>query len=415
MRILVYGLNFAPELTGIGKYTGEMCEWLAKHGHDMRVVTAPPYYPAWQIAAGYQGIGFRQETWQGIPIVRCPLWVPHRPNGWKRILHLTSFAVSSLAVVIGQAWRWRPDLIWVVAPAFFCLPGACLAGSLTKTKTWAHFQDLEMDAAARLGIAGTQVFAPWERWLLRQFDRVSTISPAMAERLRAKGVEADRLVDFPNWIDVEQIFPMDNDDGLREELGIPTSSRVILYSGNMGKKQGLETVIEAAYILKRQENLLFLLCGDGPTRPELERKGHDLGLTHVRFIPLQPPTRLNALLNLATLHLLPQRADMSEIVLPSKLAGMLACGGAVIATAEPQTALGKMVVAAGGSLTPPGDSQALADQILFLLEHPQHRQTMQQKAREYALAHLAQEAILQGFERQISDWLTPQPKDPHVL
>ena len=85
MKLLVYGINFAPELTGIGKYTGEMAQWLAAAGHEVRVITAPPYYPAWKVGAGYSGRWWRREAWQGVDVWRCPLWVPQRPGGAKRL------------------------------------------------------------------------------------------------------------------------------------------------------------------------------------------------------------------------------------------------------------------------------------------------------------------------------------------
>jgi len=96
VRILIYGVNYAPELTGIGKYTGEMAEWMAGHGHDVRVVTVPPYYPEWKVRDGYSGWKYSHERLNGVKVWRCPLYVPANQSGLKRILHLVSFALSSL-------------------------------------------------------------------------------------------------------------------------------------------------------------------------------------------------------------------------------------------------------------------------------------------------------------------------------
>ena len=123
MKILLYGINFAPELTGIGKYTGEMAAWLAAQGHQVRVVTAPPYYPDWAVGAGYSARTWRRERWQGVDVWRCPLWVPPRPGGAKRLVHLASFALSSLPVMLRQL-LWRPEVVWVVEPPLFCAPTA---------------------------------------------------------------------------------------------------------------------------------------------------------------------------------------------------------------------------------------------------------------------------------------------------
>ena len=111
MKILLYGINFAPELTGIGKYTGEMAAWLAAQGHAVRVVTAPPYYPAWAVSAGHSGKRWVFEEWRGVRVWRCPLWVPPQPGGLKRLLHLASFALSSLPVMLRQVF-WRADVVW---------------------------------------------------------------------------------------------------------------------------------------------------------------------------------------------------------------------------------------------------------------------------------------------------------------
>ncbi len=105
MKILVYGINYAPELTGIGKYTSEMCEWLAIHGHEVRVVTAPPYYPEWEVSKPYSSYRYSYEEMKGVRVWRAPLWVPGKVNGLNRIVHLMSFALTSLPVVLSQvAW-----------------------------------------------------------------------------------------------------------------------------------------------------------------------------------------------------------------------------------------------------------------------------------------------------------------------
>ena len=156
MKLLLYSLNYAPEPVGIGKYSGELAEWLAAQGHEVRVITAVPYFPQWRARDNR----YRREQRQGVSVLRCPLWVPRRPSGLTRLLHLASFAISSLPVLIGQ-WRWRPELVLTVAPAFFCAPGTLLLAKLcgSRTRSWLHIQDFELDAAFELGLLKG-------RWLL---------------------------------------------------------------------------------------------------------------------------------------------------------------------------------------------------------------------------------------------------------
>jgi colanic acid biosynthesis glycosyl transferase WcaI len=146
MRILIYGINFYPELTGIGKYSGELSDWLSQHGHEVRVVTAPPYYPAWKISDGYSTTKWSKEFWGDCKIFRCPIWVPKNPTGLKRLIHLASFVLTSLPIILAQLF-WRPDLIWVVEPPLFVSPIAYLGAKLCGSKTVLHIQDYEIDAA----------------------------------------------------------------------------------------------------------------------------------------------------------------------------------------------------------------------------------------------------------------------------
>jgi colanic acid biosynthesis glycosyl transferase WcaI len=403
MKILIHGINFAPELTGIGKYTGEMVAWLAAAGHEVRVVTAPPYYPAWRVGDGFSNT-WRAEHWQGVQVWRCPLYVPAKPSGLKRLLHLASFALSSLPVMLRQA-AWRPDLVWVVEPAFMCAPASIALSSLGGAKSWLHIQDFEVDAAFDLGLIKGRTLRRWveaaERLLMCRFDRVSTISGRMVERTKAKGVAPERVVHFPNWVDISGIAPLTVPSAYRAELGLAPSAVVALYSGNMGNKQGLEILAEVAQLLQGDPRIQFVFGGNGSGRADLQVRC--AGLPNVRFLDLQPLERLNDWLGLADVHLLPQRADAADLVMPSKLTGMLASGRAVLATALPETELGRVVMqdAACGVVVPPEDPVAMAEALRALVTDPARRAELGANGRRYAEAELSQDVILRRFEAQL--------------
>jgi len=415
VRILIYGINFFPELTSTGKYTGEMAEWLAAGGHEVRVVTAPPYYPDWRVGEGYSGWRYRKEVVRfpltrdlglsprgrgEILVHRCPLWVPARPSGLKRILHLASFALSSLPVVLRQVF-WRPDVVLVVEPPLFCAPAARLVARFSRARCWLHVQDFEVDAAFNLGLlprglrGGVEAV---ERWLIRGFDRVSTISGRMMERLARKGVSDVARVFFPNWVDTEIIHPLEGMSMFRRELGIPDGSILALYSGNMGEKQGLDILVDIARRLERNHSIQFVLCGEGGERPRLQEAAK--GLCNIRWLPLQPTERLNELLNLADIHLLPQRADAADLVMPSKLTGMLASGRPVVATAGAGTEVAT-VVAQAGLIVPPGDAGAFAEAIRLLAKNSERRVELGAAGRRYAERELAKDAVLGKFEEEL--------------
>lgn len=412
MKILLYGINFYPEMTGIGKYTSEMAVWLASRGYDVRIITAPPYYPYWKVDMGYSAWRYSVEQHCGIIVWRAPLWVPLLPRGVKRLIHLASFAISSLPLLFRHLF-WRPDVIWVVAPALFCAPGAWLTARLAGSRCWLHIQDFEVDAAFEMGMlkgGWLRAFALGiERWLLRRFDRVSSISRRMIEHLHRKGIAEKDVVWFPNWVNTEAIRPLSVKDSAsgtarkggnsyRAELQIAPESIVALYSGNMGDKQGLEILTQSATLTIGRKDLVWVFCGEGVGRGNLERGC--TGLANVRFLPLQPAERLNELLNLADIHLLPQRADVADLVMPSKLTGMLATGRPVIATALPGTQVAS-VCEQCGLVVPTAEARAFADAVLSLADDAAFRLNLGVKARAYAEFHFGHEAILSRFESEL--------------
>ncbi len=396
---MIYGLNYSPELTGIGKYSGEMAEWLSQQGHDVRVVTAPPYYPEWQVPADYNQWSYKRTIGRGeIDVWRCPLYVPSKPSGLKRIIHLASFALSSFPIMLRQLF-WRADVVIVIEPALFCAPAAWLTARLSGAKCWLHVQDFEVDAAFDLGILSSgwlrSLVLKIEKVLMRCFDRVSTISDQMINRLGSKGVLTDRQVFFPNWVDVDHIFPLKTISKLREQLEIPSSDIVYLYSGNMGEKQGLEIIVEAARRLIDHKNIIFVMCGHGAAYPRLRELAE--GLENIHWLPLQPLDKLNDLLNMADVHLLPQKADAADLVMPSKLTGMLASGCPVLATVFEETQIAE-VLESSGVIVPPEDTDAFVTAILKLAENAEQRQEFGKNAREYAVKNLGRDAVLSQFE-----------------
>ncbi|HZL59308.1 MAG TPA: WcaI family glycosyltransferase [Stellaceae bacterium] len=405
MRILIVGINFAPEITGVGRYTGEMAAWLAAEGHAVTVVATRPYYPEWRRSGGWRHWIWQSESRQGCRVIRCPLYVPRRVTGWRRVLHLGSFAASSLPALLARVALERPDLVMAVAPTLLTAPAALAAARLAGAKAWLHVQDLEIDAAAGLGVidhAGAIGAAlRLERAILRRFDRVSAISPRMLDAIAAKGVSRARLALLPNWVDFARIHPAADGDALRRDMGIPAGRPVALYAGSMGRKQGLENVVAAARLLSTAgESPLFLLAGAGPARATLERLAQ--GLANLRFLPLQPDDRFNQLLNLADIHLLPQQRDAVDLVMPSKLGPILAVGKPVIATvaSDSQVAL---TVGAAGIIVPPEDPAALAAAIGALAADPARRARMGEAALRIARATLDKETILRELNERMRE------------
>lgn len=400
MKIIIYGVNYAPELTGIGKYSGEMADWLVEQGHDVHVVTAPPYYPVWKVAQGYSSKMYKWENISGVSVWRCPLYVPDSPSGLKRILHLASFAISSLPVMVWQLF-WKPDVVWVVEPPLFCAPAAWFTARMSGAKCWLHIQDFEVDAAFELGIIPfawmRRFVAAIEQWSMSRFDVVSSISQSMLQRLQDKGVASP--VFFPNWSDLTLVkYNEDGRDQFRAENGVLAEQCLCLYSGNIAVKQGLDVLLDVA---KKLTDVQFVICGDGANKQNLKLKAE--GIENITFLPLQPLEQLSAMLSAADIHLVIQKAGAADLVMPSKLTNILAVGGATIVTAEHGTELARLSEGEDACVLccQPESSDALVDAIEGLIDNKVLRQHLSKNAIDYSKKYLSMQSVLSQFENKL--------------
>jgi colanic acid biosynthesis glycosyl transferase WcaI len=367
LRLLAVGLNYAPEPVGIGPYTAGLCEGLAAMGHRVEAVVGAAYYPAWRRYPDQPAAGVRREE-NGVGVLRCRHYVPANPTGARRLLHLVSFSLSALVPALRAARRLRPDWVFAVAPSLLAVPVAWAAARLTGARLWIHVQDFEAEAAVATGLLGGGFPARAARWLENRLlalgDRVSAISPQMVARLAAKGVAPGRAHELRNWAHADFAPDPAGAAAYRSEWGLG-ARKVALYAGNIANKQGIELVVEAARLLAGRDDIVFVICGEGPNRARLEAAC--AGLANVRLHGLQPAERMGGLLALAQLHLLPQIPGAADLVLPSKLTNMLLSGRPVVATALPGSGLAEEVEGCG-LVTPPGDAEAFAAAVARLTD-----------------------------------------------
>ena len=401
MKILISACHFTPDPIGVGKFSGEMAEWLAARGHDVRAVVGVPFYPHWKVADGYSAARYRSEYVRGVQVLRCPIYVPSQQSGMKRLLQYAVLVATASLPLWKTAVSWQPDVVWTVMPPLAGMPSALVAARLAGAPSWLHVQDFEIDAAFELGILkspGTRrFFLAMERKLMSAFSVISSITPRMLEKLDAKGVSAKQVL-FPNWADLNAIFPMPESHALRDELGIGRQQFVALYSGNLGEKQGVDDLIDVARRLSHHPQFTLIVCGDGAGRNRLALRAE--GLSNVKLLPLQPMERFNAMLNTANVHLLPQRKEVADLVMPSKLPGLLASGRPVIAGASPRTQLAQEVEGCG-IVVPPGDVAAMADAVAGLMSDPARCASLGSAANLRARAHWSKDSVLERFETEL--------------
>ncbi|MBT2159753.1 WcaI family glycosyltransferase [Zobellia barbeyronii] len=409
-RILYIGYNFSPELTGIGKYSGEMMEWLAQSGHDCSVITSYPYYPQWEVQKPYvkNRYWFLKETTNypsggRLTVYRCPMYVPKKPSGLTRILSDFSFFASALLQIMTFCCKKKYTYVISVAPTFLAGVLGAFYKKVKKAKHLHHIQDLQIEAAAELGMIKSATLVKLlfrvENFVFKNSQNISSISDAMIKRISKK---TKREVTFlPNWADTDFFYPIPNNANLKVKFGFEADDTTVLYSGGIGEKQGLENILYAAQALLGQPKVKLIICGSGPYKEVLKKKAQDMQLQNVHFMPLQPKEAFNEFLNMADIHLVIQKKNASDLVMPSKLTTILAVGGAALVTANEGTDLYSIVSKHDmGYLIEAENRDALTAGIIDLTQN-KNLCCIKNNAHNYAKKYLDINTIMKSLDKNL--------------
>ncbi|MBD2212645.1 glycosyltransferase family 4 protein [Nostoc linckia FACHB-104] len=400
MRILIYSYNYYPEPIGIAPLMTELAEGLVKRGHEVRVVTAMPNYPERQIYPGYRGKLYSTESKNGVQIQRSYVWIRPQPNLLDRILLDASFVVTSfLPAMIG----WRPDVIISTSPSLpVCLPAA-LVGWLRACPVVLNLQDILPEAAIHVGLLKNKflikVFTQLEKFAYHSATKISVIADGFVENLLKKGVPSDKIVQIPNWVDVNFIRPLSRENNPFRETHNLKDKFVVLYSGNIALTQGLETVVKAAAMLRHIPDIVFTIVGEAKGLQRLQQDCLNYGADNVLLLPFQPRENLPQMLAAADVGLVVQKKNVISFNMPSKIQVLLASGRALIASVpENGTAARAIRQSGGGCVVPPEDAKALANAILDLYQNPEKVKNLGYKSRQYAVEQYSFEQALNNYE-----------------
>jgi colanic acid biosynthesis glycosyl transferase WcaI len=406
-KVLIVGMHYRPESTGNAPYTTEMAEYLAERGHQTTVISGFPHYPAWRHEYG-------EHRWRAtevrnhVRVLRRRHYVPHSQSAIQRAAYEGTFLVHG-----ALSRPERPDVVFGVIPS---LSDGLLARHFAfraRSPYGLIFQDLVALAASQSGIAGgtrmVSTVAALERWATERASAVAIVSEGFRAHLRSIGVHERRIFHLPNWARLGE--PTASRRMTRDRLGWPPDWTVALHAGNLGLKQGLEQVVEAA---RRADAtaapVRYILMGDGSQRSVLEALGR--GVDRISFQPFQPEDEVINVLNAADVLLVSERATVLDMSLPSKLTSYFTAGRPIVAAVAPDGSTAREVLRSGaGVLAPIGDPDELNRVVTQLRDEPERAARMGQAGRAYAKSALdaatARRRIDEFLERTIRE---PRPR-----
>ncbi len=401
MKIIVWGINYAPEVTGIAPYNTSLCEFLGARGHHVHMVTSFSYYPEWRKRKEDCGKWFGNELSNGVRICRCWHYVPRKPSTLRRILHELSFVVTSLLTVLTLP---KPDAYVVISPPLLLGFAAWVVGLVKRTPFVFHVQDLQPDAASSMGMVKTgpllRVLYALESLAYNKAARVSGISRGMLRAFAQKGVPPSKLILFPNGTTLPDFSQLPHPGEFRKRLALGSSELLAVYSGNLGVKHGVEILLDAAKLILTNR-IRIVICGDGARREALELKAVEMGLSNVIFLPLQPEKQYLEMMVDADVYLVTQQPGSGSLFFPSKLLKGLALGKAMVVVADEESEL--TIASRDGRfalVVPPLSPEQLVLALDRLRINPEQRLFLGVAGRSYA-QQFELSRILASFERDL--------------
>ncbi|MGY6529076.1 MAG: glycosyltransferase family 4 protein [Cyanobacterium sp.] len=400
MRILIYSYNYHPEPIGIAPLMTELAEGLAKNGHDVRVLTAMPWYPESQIYPDYRGKIYTEEEKNGVKIYRSYVWASQKRSFINRAMFEISFAFFSF-------WQglkcWQPEIIISTIPGLPAIIPAYFLSKIYGSPLVVNLQDILPDAAVHVGLLTNEklikIFSILEKFAYQKADKISVIADGFTKNLAKKNVDVDKIIKIPNWVDVDFIKPVAKKDSYFIEENSLQGKFVVIYSGNIALTQPIEILMEAAQKLKHLDDLMVVIVGKEEALARLEKYRQELDCDNVLLRPFQPREKLPEMLGAVEIGMVTQKSNVIDFNLPSKIPVLLASGCVIIGSVpESGTAAQAIKESGGGVVIPPEDAEALAKQIEEFYHNRELVAQMSRAGRKYAEINYSFEGAIALYE-----------------
>lgn len=406
MKILVWGINYAPEVSGIAPFNAALCEYLVGRGHSVTMLTTFPYYPQWRRRPEDSGKLTETEVINGVTVARVWHYVPKKLSSLKRIIHEATFLVLSFLKVLQME---KFDVAVVMSPPLGLGFFAWLFSKLKRTPFVFHVQDLQPDAAMSLGMLKpsnfTKLLYKLEALAYAKAARVSGICRGMLNAYEKKGVPSEKIIFFPNGVAIPAASYFPAPGAFRAKQKIGPEICIATYSGNLGAKQGLDILLDVAEKLI-DEPIKIVICGDGARRATMEQEVADRRLKNLLMLPLQDEMGYREMMVDTSIALITQIAGTGQFFFPSKLLSAMVFRRPVLAVADHDSELSHAVKeSACGRVVEPGDVDGLA-KALKEMRSPEKQLAMGQNGKKW-VAQFSFDVVHAHFENELRKMVAP--------
>lgn len=404
LRVLILAIYYDPE--PIPK-AAELARELQRRGHQVTVVTAFPHYPDGVLYPGYRLAPWRREVRDGVPVLRTFIYPYH---GTSAALRMVNYGTWMLSSMLAAFLTPKCDVMYVWHPPLTVGVSAWVISKLKRIPYVYDNQDLWPESALASGLMRpgrvVRFLYRLADWVYARAPKILVVSRGAASHLEARGVPAGKIGVTPHWIDMSA-FAAGSVRDVRAELGLGNRF-VVMFAGNLGTVQGLDTIIQAAALVAPEHQVAFVVVGDGSDRARLEALASHLNLSNVRFVGRHPAEAMPDFFRAAdalVVHLRP--SDVADHAIPTKVLAYLAAGRPIVCATGPAAA--EVVMAAGaGVVVPPGEPEALARAVERLVTAgPSARERMGTAGRRYLAQQFDKDRIIDEYERQLLELVRP--------
>lgn len=412
LNILLLSMYYKPDTAATGLLMAELAEELTEMGHKVTVVAAMPHYDTNAVWPEYRGKAIVREKVGNVDVVRLGVFVPKHKD--KVVGRFLSYILFTLFSAYAACRVRKPDVILT------CSPSPPLTNGIAAfcAARWRHvpfifnIQDMYPDVAIRLGLFKSKaivgIFKAMERFVYKRAEAITVLSEGFQRNLREKGVPGDKISVIPNFVDIGFVTPQPRHNAFSAEHGW-NDKFVVLFAGNVGMSQGLEMVLETAQKLEHLPDLLFMIVGNGASKPYLEQQAREMKLTNLRFLPYQPYSRVPELYSASDVCLIPLRKGFTEDSVPSKLFTIMAVARPVIAAVDSRSDTGKVVRDGEcGLCIPPEDADEMAKAVMCLYKDREEAKRLGENGHDFVQGNYTRQAVAQRYQELFS-YVTRQP------